>query len=448
MRARRKNAALLHDLEEKTATLERLVATDLLTELHNFAYVRERIREEAARSRRSGEPFSIVQLDIASFREINDQHGHSHGDYLLRQVGLALRGEVEGITPLRGQDIAARIGSDVFLLVMPSTSGQGAASRGRSLLNELCESVDRPDGKPLSIAAGIATFPEHADDEASLLAAVALALDAAKSSNMNLVTFYDGLALQKREAQQAASKLVMQQQALDGLIAESSFLMHYQPIVDHQGRIYAYEALLRPLGEDFAHVGEVFQTAERAGRVIDLERAIRELAVAPLGLLEESQKIFINLHPLALYDTSLLSGQEEWLTRCANRIVFEITEVAEITDFDRARENIAVLRQLGFTIAVDDLGAGYSGLNNLATLAPNYVKLDMVMVRGLDSNPRLGRLIQHIIEYADHEKMHVIAEGVETREEYEAVRDLGVHFVQGYYFAKPALPFVELANTP
>ena len=125
----------------------------------------------------------------------------------------------------------------------------------------------------------------------------------------------------------------------------------------------------------------------------------------------------------------------------AHRIVFEITEAAEITDYARSRAVLANLQAQGFRIALDDVGSGYSGLNSLALLGPDFVKIDMAMVRGISSNPRSARLIRHIFEFARDEGMPVIAEGIETAEEHAAVLDLGVPYLQGYYYGRPQPPF-------
>jgi EAL domain-containing protein (putative c-di-GMP-specific phosphodiesterase class I) len=169
------------------------------------------------------------------------------------------------------------------------------------------------------------------------------------------------------------------------------------------------------------------------------------MCVQPLSRLDDSCRLFINLHPTDLFDPQLLAGEPALLPH-AHRIVFEVTEVAEIKSFDKARESLEVLREKGFGVAVDDFGAGYSGLNNLALLNPDFVKLDMALVRQVDKNARLARLITHIIDFARDESIRVIAEGVETESEYRAVLELGVELVQGYYFARPSPPFIELSK--
>ncbi|MBT8495514.1 MAG: GGDEF domain-containing phosphodiesterase, partial [Deltaproteobacteria bacterium] len=299
--------------------------------------------------------------------------------------------------------------------------------------------------KSLELAIGIAEFPDHGDDSADILSAVDLATRAAKADELPLVTFRSDLLTAKDEERAAQQKLATQLRALGTSIDERQFRMVYQPIVASPDSIFAYEALVRPSNDAFAHPGELFGTAERAGKILALSRVLRELTVEPADQLADDVHLFINLHPLDLFDSRLLSGEEEGLVAQAKRVVLEVTEVAEIKNFERVREHLDILREFGFRIAVDDLGAGYSGLNNLALLNPDFVKLDMALVRGVDKSPRMANLIRHIVDFANCEGMKVIAEGVETEHEYATVRELGAHYYQGYYFARPSPPFCGIS---
>jgi len=138
--------------------------------------------------------------------------------------------------------------------------------------------------------------------------------------------------------------------------------------------------------------------------------------------------------------------KEEWekyldQTKSHERIVLELTEAAEVSNFARARERVAALRAAGFRIAVDDLGSGYSSLNSLALLEPDFVKLDMAMIRGIEEGGRAARLIKHILEYCRGEGMRAVCEGIETQEELRVVAALGVSLVQGFLLARPGPPF-------
>lgn len=440
---RRSNTALLAELEDKNAQLQRIAATDPLTGLANFGYFRELARNEISRCQRHADQCSVAHLDIDGFARLNETLGHAGADELLQRIGTGLSGKLSSVSPLRSHDVVARVGADRFALLLPSTDLAAAAARVRKLQTELTSAVSNDTTVVLSAA--VASFPSDGEDLPDLLAALALALKASKQAGSGTLTAYSK-ELSEAEAanRQAAERSASQQRALEEAIKNPPFKMFYQPIVDTDRTIFAYEALLRGYSSEFRHPGEVFWTAERAGLVHELERVVRRVSVEPMSRLPEPRMMFMNMHPLTLFDPELLAGAETWLVESADRIVLEVTEVAAIGDFGRARESLAVLKRLGFKIAVDDLGAGYSGLNNLALLDPDFVKLDMSLVRDIDKNPRLGSLIRHILDFAKSEGMKVIAEGVETEEEHDSVCDLGVQLIQGYYFAKPSPPFLEL----
>ncbi len=445
---RRTNAKLLGELREQNAILERVVATDALTGAYNFNYLRERIGRELSGSARHSRPLALALLDVEEFRDLNRRHGHENCDQLLVDIAAAMRGERDGVETLRLEDTVARSGPDEFAILLPDTDPDAAMT----LLTRLCASLGQRlkiEGESVSLVAGVASFPADGSNAAELISAAGVALSAAKEpGSLSLVRFHANLVekgeLRKNSTRAAAKNAEALEESLR--MTDSLFRYVYQPIVDiRDNSIMAYEALVRPQHERFAHPGELFEAAEQSGRVRALSRVLRLLCVEPLAKLDSKCRLFINLHPTDLFDPMLLAGEPALLAN-ANRIVFEVTEVAEIKSFEKARESLDVLREKGFGVAIDDFGAGYSGLNNLALLNPDFVKLDMALVRQVDKNPRLARLITHIIDYARDEGIKVIAEGVETESEYEAVRDLGVDMVQGYYFARPSPPFIEIPN--
>ena len=161
--------------------------------------------------------------------------------------------------------------------------------------------------------------------------------------------------------------------------------------------------------------------------------------------LSEDKVLFINLHPQDLDDPVLLQPEAE-LGRWASRIVYEIIETEAIRDLKRARKQIDALRAHGFRIALDDFGSGYTSLNCLAQFEPDFVKLDMELVRGIENDSRSARLIRHLLDFCRGEGIVVIAEGIETPQELHVVTDLGVPLIQGYLFARPAAPFCDVTR--
>jgi EAL domain-containing protein (putative c-di-GMP-specific phosphodiesterase class I)/CheY-like chemotaxis protein len=223
--------------------------------------------------------------------------------------------------------------------------------------------------------------------------------------------------------------------------ALSTLWIAYQPIVRVLDRTtFGYEALLRSEERTLPHPGAILDAAERLGRLDDLGRQIRAAACVPVADAPRDSVFFINLHARDLMDDTLLSPRSP-LSAIAGRVVLEITERASLDEVKDARAKVADLRRMGFRIAVDDLGAGYAGLTSFATLEPEFVKVDMSLVRDIDSNRTKETLVRSLASACRDLGMLVVAEGVETPAERDLLASLGCDFLQGFLLAKPGRPF-------
>lgn len=226
--------------------------------------------------------------------------------------------------------------------------------------------------------------------------------------------------------------------------ALDKMFMVYQPIVRFRERtILGYETLVRTKEPTIPHPGALIEAAERLGRMRDLSRAIRAIAPGPMMDAPNRGQLFYNLHVLDLEDEALYDPDSE-LAQIAHRVTLEMTERASLDSIRDPRSKIARLRQMGFRIAVDDLGAGYAGLNSFAQLEPDVVKLDMALVRDVHLSPTKQKLVRSLNQLCGDMNMEVVAEGVETKDELEVLVELGCDIFQGYFFAKPTLPFVDV----
>jgi EAL domain-containing protein (putative c-di-GMP-specific phosphodiesterase class I) len=226
--------------------------------------------------------------------------------------------------------------------------------------------------------------------------------------------------------------------------ALASLWMAYQPIVDWPNRrVFAHEALLRSDEPTLPNPGAVLSAAERLGRVPELGRVVRARVA---GLLDASPGIgdvFVNLHASDLFDDDL-SARDSPLTRHAGRVVLEITERAALHEFKGLRARTDGLREIGFRIAIDDLGAGYAGLTSFAQIEPEIVKIDMSLVRGIDRSEIRRNLVGALVQVCRALGRTVVVEGVETIEERTTLVKLGGDLLQGYLFAKPARTLPEV----
>ena len=226
--------------------------------------------------------------------------------------------------------------------------------------------------------------------------------------------------------------------------ALGSLWVAYQPIVratDHS--IFAYEALMRSTEPDLPNPQAVLKAAERMDRLSDLGGTMRRLAASDLAQSEDSV-FFVNLHPEDLTDEALFEATAP-LTPFAHRVVLEVTERASLEHIRNLRERVARLRSLGFRIALDDLGAGYAGLTSFTQLEPEFVKLDMELIRGIDQHEMKRKIVRSMVELCHDMGKSIIAEGIESDEECRVLEDLQCDLLQGYLLAKPAKAFPSVA---
>ncbi|MGD0523596.1 MAG: EAL domain-containing protein [Polyangiaceae bacterium] len=247
----------------------------------------------------------------------------------------------------------------------------------------------------------------------------------------------EGLALLGQSSDQAADRAGLEA-SFGGALR--TLWMAFQPIVHAaDGRVFGYEALLRANEPKLPHPGAILDAAERLDRLPELGRAVRAAAAGPMAR-AEGAALFVNLHPRDLTDETLFSAASP-LAKIASSVVLEITERASLDEVSDVRDRVARLRQMGFRLAVDDLGAGYAGLTSFATLEPEVIKLDMALVRDVDSNPVKRRVVEKMTTLAHDLGVLVVAEGVETMAERRELASLGCDLLQGYLLAKPGKPF-------
>ncbi len=220
----------------------------------------------------------------------------------------------------------------------------------------------------------------------------------------------------------------------------------FQPIIRaSDSTIFGYEALLRSDSPSMSGPGPLLQAAERLGALARLGRTVREKAANSIATAHRSYTLFVNLHPQDLLDPDL-HDESAALSGVAGRVVLEITERSAITDVENARAIAMGLRNRGFRIAIDDLGAGYAGLSSFALLEPEFVKLDMTLIRDIDTSSVKQKLVKSLASMCKDMGLFVIAEGIETRSERDSVIDLGCELLQGYLFARPGPAFPEVRS--
>ena len=237
-----------------------------------------------------------------------------------------------------------------------------------------------------------------------------------------------------------------QRERLFEIIQNREIWTAFQPIVELQkGQVVAWEGLSRgPRGSDVELPMVLFGQAARYGMTEELERACRRQAFVDWHVLARKERLFINTVPATVRDTSFLGrGVLEYLgpDLAPSAVTLEITERQVIENLNIYREAMHSFTDLGFSFAIDDVGAGYSGLETVATLKPAYLKIDIALVRDVHQKKVSQQVVKAILDMSVGLGATVIAEGIQAREEVEALRELGVPWGQGYFYARPVDPY-------
>jgi EAL domain-containing protein (putative c-di-GMP-specific phosphodiesterase class I) len=358
---------------------------------------------------------------------------------ILTRASLAVEAVASGFEALDQLQRGRRFDAIVSDLVMPGLDGMGLLKRIRQL--DLDVPVIIVTGNPtlesaiLTMEYGGFRYLQKPVENAQLVRVVTEA------------AAHHRLLLLKRKALEiceAGGALLEDHDELDDKFSEAieKLWIAYQPIVRWPDQeVYGYEALVRSTDEDLPTPGLLFDAADRLGRVQELGARIRSAVAKTIIDAPSDALIFANVHALDLTHEGLYAAEAP-LSPHAARIVLEVTERASLQRIGDLSERIARLRQLGFKIAVDDLGAGYAGLSTFAQLEPDIVKLDMSLVRGIDASSSKVSLVRSMVQVCTRElHMAVVCEGVETPGERDALARLGADLLQGYLFARPEAGF-------
>jgi EAL domain-containing protein (putative c-di-GMP-specific phosphodiesterase class I) len=224
--------------------------------------------------------------------------------------------------------------------------------------------------------------------------------------------------------------------------ALDAMFMVYQPIVSWRCKeAFAYEALLRTREPSVPNPGVLLDLAQRCGRLPDLGRRVRAAAAQ---MVPRAPRLFVNLHPADLLDDELYEASSP-LSTVASRVVLEVTERDGLNEVADLTARLARLHALGYRVAIDDLGEGYAGLTSLARVQPEFVKLDMSLVRGVDRSPTAQHIVRSTLRLCRELSCLVIAEGVETPAERDALLSMGYDLLQGYLLGRPQPELVSPA---
>ena len=378
---------------------------------------------------------ALLMMDLDNLKQINDTYGHDWGDQYIRQTGQCFAANTPANT------ICSRLSGDEFLIFFYGYQDQAQLRTQLELLSAaLQRSVSiLPNGKQLhiSISGGIAWYPTDGHDLLTLKKYADFAMYQVKHSHKGRMCDFD-IGSYHQEAYAAQT-----QQDFERLLQEELVSYHFQPICSaRSGRVAAYEALMRVDLPTLHSPAQVMQLAHETGRLYEIERITvfhsSEIfqRMQAQGLLQGDALLFIN----SIANVSLtVEDVEEYAQRYPELLKRLVVEITEQEDLDRAclerKRNVP-----GFSgsFALDDYGSGYSNELNLLELSPRYIKIDISIVRGIDTDHDKQQIVSNIVAYAHARSMQLIAEGIETEAQLRTVIGLGVDLLQGYYLSRPA----------
>jgi diguanylate cyclase (GGDEF)-like protein len=421
-------------LRELYETAREAALRDSLTGLGNHRSFQEAVARMVEGARRYGTAFSLVLIDIDEFKRINDTRGHAVGDQLLTEVGQLIAAAI------RTTDAAFRVGGDEFALLLPHTDSEGAIILARRLLARGLE--DRAGGaypNPISFSGGVTSCPEYGTTRLELTAQADAALYRGKRNGRTVVTLYDP---EKDHGHVDEGMRAELSAAITAVIESGRLSPVYQPIVSlANGRVIGYEGLVRvPKESMFPHAGALFDAAEVAGRVHDLDRAALDVVLRGAHGLDESMSLSVNMSPRTLESPEFSAAAFLAILRrhgmTPSRIVLELTERESIRDPERLRLVLVGVQEAGVRVAADDVGAGNAGLRLLSQYRFDVVKIDLSLVQRGDGQTH--SVLRSIVEVAQRMGATTIAEGVETPAQLRSARGLGITGGQGYLLGRPA----------
>ena len=422
------------------ATLERMRIEherdyDILTGLYNRQAF-HRVSEELFRNPHQLGVAALLMMDLDNLKHINDTYGHDWGDQYIRRTGQCLRENTPAGT------VCARLSGDEFLVLFHGYRSRDAVrEKIDRLTNAMQQSVALlPSGNALhiSLSGGIAWYPDDGQDWETLKKYADFAMYQVKHADKGRVEEFD-IGVYNREAYAERTRREFRQ-----LLSNAQVFYCFQPIFSaRSGRVVAYEALMRSDLPTLRSPATIMKLAREQGALYEIERITFTKALETFdslcraGSVSEEAMLFVN----SIANTCLSHEDGKYINsrwhELCHRMVVEITEEEEIDYEALERKRNAP----GFSgmFALDDYGSGYSNENTLLQLAPRFVKVDITIIRGIDTSPDKQQILRNVVAYAHPRSMKIVAEGVETAAELRTVIELGADLLQGYFLARPAI---------
>jgi diguanylate cyclase (GGDEF)-like protein len=443
------NTLLQEEVRQHQLSAERveyLAYYDSLTTLPNRSLFSKLLNQAISLARREKKELAVLFVDLDRFKNINDTLGHEAGDLLLKEVAKRLQG------CLRESDTVSRLGGDEFVVLLPALRDAGDIEVvAHKILAAISKSfVALGQEFRVTASVGASTYPKDGEDEQSLMKNADIAMYQAKEGGKNNFQFYSA------QMNTHSFERLALESSLRRALEHDEFQLHYQPKIDaRSGAIVGMEALLRWQHPELGMVAPMkfIPIAEETGLIVSIGKWVlktactQNVAWQQMGL--PHLNMGVNLSARQFADEDLLRDITAILEETGMRpdlLEFEITESTFMHDVDKAMSTLKEFRDMGVRLAMDNFGTGYSSLSDLRQFPVDTIKIDGSFFRDLCNHPENGRIAAAIIAMGRTLSLTVIAQGVETKEQVDFLRERGCDEFQGFYFSKAvtAGEFVEL----
>ncbi|MGF6771691.1 diguanylate cyclase (GGDEF)-like protein/PAS domain S-box-containing protein [Paraburkholderia sp. GAS199] len=434
--------AVGRDLSDRMAfeaTIWRQANFDALTHLPNRQMFHDRLEDEARMSHRSGQSMALMLIDLDRFKEVNDSLGHDTGDILLIEAARRITACV------RESDTVARLGGDEFTVILPDLDCNEKLERiARAIIDKLAEPFRfGTDEAFISASVGVTLYPNDATELDVLFKNADQAMYAAKNAGRNRFSYFTP------DLQVAAERRLRLTSDLRIALQGEQFQVHYQPIVDlASGEIYKAEALIRWIHPERGTISplDFIALAEDTGLIVPIGDWVFRQAVQQVrewrSRFHSCFQISVNMSPVQIrQDTMVCEQWSDYLLRegmPGQSIAVEITE-GLLLDAE-LNGKLLTFRDAGIRVSIDDFGTGYSSLAYLKRFDIDYLKIDRSFVHNLGTDADNQALCEAMVVLAHKLGLKVIAEGVETVEQRDFLRDVGCDYAQGYLYSMPVPP--------
>ncbi len=426
----------LEDADEKNRQLTLLARTDTLTKLPNRAYFYDVAEQAIAMAERNNMAIGILYFDLNGFKNINDTFGHPAGDKVLIEVARRLK------TRLRNSDIVARVGGDEFIVLTNALQDAVQAYSVAKKVNEIiCEPM-QIDNAELYVSAsiGIATYPEVGSID-KLVQCADLAMYEAKANKHHFASFFTKNLEKKHRDQQIL------EDALASAITDRQLHASYQPIVSRENADrFSVEALCRWRSQNLGPVSpEIFIPIAASSNLGDKLASFMLEEGSQLNQLFRENKLPLHRLSINFFGRQIADGRfaDRLLNELAtlnfppSLLCIESTEKQLLENLDACKIQLKKLKDSGVKIALDDFGTGFSSLTHLKNLPIDVLKLDVSLINQIDEKNKNQALCDGIVHMAHKLNIKVVAEGIERREEFKTLADMGCDEYQGHLFGSP-----------